>query len=156
MFARATRGPVLAAVGDACCVVLAILATVGMTIPTLFPLGAAWRTNHSRSDSSETVTPNTRSDSAIIRTEVPALRSFMRIALYGSSMSDFLVFPLFASAIKAASFWLSGGLLLGIGWEHAGLSLGKAKGKAGELLGDFLSASRLDDGVSLKQPGELC
>ena len=156
MSARATRGPILCSEENCRSVSVALPAAVGERLEVFRTLGAPSRTSQRRSNSSETETPKESRDSTKIRTEVPALRSFMSIALYGSNMSDFLVFLLFASAIKAASFWASPGLLIGIVLGQVGHSLGKAKGKAGELLGENLSAERLDDGVSLKQLGDLC
>ena len=145
-----------ATVGDACCAVFSILAAIGATMPTLSPLGANWRTNQSRSDSSEMVTPKARSDSTIIRTEVPALRSRKSTVRYGSNTPALVVLPPLASAIKAASLWALDGLCVVIEWGYTGTPLGKAKDTVGELLGENLSAVRLDDGVSQKIRGRSC
>ena len=122
MSARATRGP---AVGVVAASAGGLFRAGSMTFGRT---GASCLTNQSRSDSSEMLTPIEPSDAAMIRTEVPALRSLRSTALYGSRSSALVVLAAaLASAINAANLWASVWGCFVIDWEKTGESLGEAK-----------------------------
>ena len=150
MSARATRGPDAGTVGMAVAGRFGVAAMVASRATDFRGLGAPCCTNHNRNDSSEIFTPIEASDPTIMRTEVPAFRSFMSTALNGSSMAALVVLLALAVAISAASLRASSGCCVGIYWENTGDALGKAKGNTNAPLGKNLSAKRLDVGVSLK------
>ena len=140
MSARATRGPGAGAVGAMVTDRLGSVADSCFWICVFGRLGASWRVNQSRSDSSDMLAPSVASDPTMMRMEVPAFRSLRSTARYGSSMSAFVAFPVaFASAISVASFWASVGGVVGIDWEKTGVRLGSGKGNTNAGQGGNLS-----------------
>ncbi len=166
MSVRATRGPTVV-VATGLEGVMGAGPSLGGGLWTGFfrdSLGSSCRTNHSRRVSSETTTPIFASDSAMMRTDVPALRSFKRTARNRSSSSALAIFLALASEMSAANLWASSCGELVFAWVAAGKSwviggksmgnksviVGRSQGKHQRSTGENLSAKRLDVGVSLK------
>lgn len=154
MSARATRGPDAGTVGKAAACRFGAGAIAGGRMADFRGLGASCCTNHSRKVSSEIITPIFSSDSTMMRTDVPVLRSFKRTARNRVSSSALVILQALASVMSAANLRASS---CGGSWDMAGKVLGnysaitcRSQGKHQRPNGKKTKRNRLDVGVSKK------